>query len=162
VGESWSELHQAYEGPWRDLVHAGRCVLQALLVPSQTGAICGGGRDDVVARDRRGQRNWELDRYSGGAAMPSFTIEHWWVAACSPTEVEGVLRIHDDFGAASIGRGNDLQMHVRNRRRARSARESESFPTCRAGAKVRAVRVGNGAWNQRQLDRVRASSFNTV
>jgi hypothetical protein len=28
--ESWSELHQSYEGPWRDLVHQSGRVLQAL------------------------------------------------------------------------------------------------------------------------------------
>ena len=37
--ESWSELHQAYVGPWRDLVHHSGRVLQALSF-APTGAIC--------------------------------------------------------------------------------------------------------------------------
>lgn len=36
--QSWSDLHQAYEGPWRDLVHQSGRVLQALQY-SPTGAI---------------------------------------------------------------------------------------------------------------------------
>ena len=37
--ESWSELHQAYEGPWKDLVHHSGRVLQSLSF-APTGAIC--------------------------------------------------------------------------------------------------------------------------
>ncbi len=37
--DSWSELHQSYEGPWRDLVHQSGRVLQALSF-QPTGAIC--------------------------------------------------------------------------------------------------------------------------
>jgi GH15 family glucan-1,4-alpha-glucosidase len=37
--ESWSDLHQAYVGPWRDLVHHSGRVLQALSF-APAGAIC--------------------------------------------------------------------------------------------------------------------------
>ncbi len=37
--ESWSELHQAYKGPWHDLVHHSGRVLQSLSF-APTGAIC--------------------------------------------------------------------------------------------------------------------------
>ena len=46
--ESWSELHESYVGPWKDLVqHSGR-VLQSLSF-APTGAICAGG-DHFAAR----------------------------------------------------------------------------------------------------------------
>jgi GH15 family glucan-1,4-alpha-glucosidase len=35
---SWSEIHQRYAGPWRELVHTGGRVLQALTF-YPTGAI---------------------------------------------------------------------------------------------------------------------------
>ena len=84
--QSWSQLHQAYVGPWRDLVrHSGR-VLQALLF-QPTGAICAAATTslpEVVG----GVRNWDY-RYAW-VRDASFTIEALWVAAC-PDEANEVL-----------------------------------------------------------------------
>ncbi len=48
--QSWSRLHQAYVGPWRDLVHHSGRVLQALSF-QPTGALCRGHH--LAARGRR-------------------------------------------------------------------------------------------------------------
>jgi GH15 family glucan-1,4-alpha-glucosidase len=76
--ESWSELHQAYVGPWRDLVHHSGRVLQSLSF-APTGAICAAATTslpEVVG----GARNWDY-RYAW-VRDASFTIEALWVAAC--------------------------------------------------------------------------------
>ena len=76
--ESWSELHQAYEGPWRDLVHQSGRVLQALSF-APTGAICAAGTTSLPEAVG-GSRNWDY-RYSW-VRDASFTIQALWVAAC--------------------------------------------------------------------------------
>ncbi|HEY2436750.1 MAG TPA: trehalase-like domain-containing protein, partial [Solirubrobacteraceae bacterium] len=69
--ESWSELHQAYVGPWRDLVqHSGR-VLQALSF-APTGAICAAATTSLP-EVAGGARNWDY-RYSW-VRDASFTIQ---------------------------------------------------------------------------------------
>jgi alpha,alpha-trehalase len=76
--QSWWELHQAYVGPWRDLVHHSGRVLQALSF-QPTGAICAApttSLPEVVG----GARNWDY-RYAW-VRDASFTIEALWVAAC--------------------------------------------------------------------------------
>jgi GH15 family glucan-1,4-alpha-glucosidase len=63
--ESWSQLHQAYMGPWHDLVHHSGRVLQALSF-QPTGAICAGllPADDprvlatIDATERPDRRTW--------------------------------------------------------------------------------------------------------
>jgi len=68
--ESWSELHQAYVGPWRSLVHHSGRVLQALSF-APTGAICAAATTslpEVVG----GARNWDY-RYAW-VRDASFTI----------------------------------------------------------------------------------------
>jgi alpha,alpha-trehalase len=143
--ESWSELHQAYAGPWRDLVHHSGRVLQALSF-APTGAICAAATTslpEVVG----GARNWDY-RYAW-VRDASFTIEALWVAAC-PDEANEFFDFMTTSAAGSLDRGGDLQiMFGIGGERDLTERElphlegwRHSFP----------VRVGNGAWSQRQLD----------
>ena len=126
--ESWSELHQAYEGPWRDLVHQSGRVLQALSF-QPTGAICAAATTSLPETEG-GNRNWDY-RYCW-VRDASFTIEALWVAAC-PDEAQRVLRVHDDVGRG-LGRAR--------RRTSRSCSASEASTTspnassaiCPAGA----------------------------
>ena len=76
--QSWSELHQSYEGPWRELVHQSGRVLQALSF-QPTGAICAAATTSLP-ETVGGGRNWDY-RYSW-VRDASFTIEALWVAAC--------------------------------------------------------------------------------
>jgi GH15 family glucan-1,4-alpha-glucosidase len=143
--ESWSELHQAYEGPWRDLVHHSGRVLQSLSF-APTGAICAAATTslpEVVG----GPRNWDY-RYAW-VRDASFTIQALWVAAC-PDEANEFFNYVTTSAAGSLDRGGDLQiMFGVGGERDLTERELPNLEGWRDSAPVR---VGNGAWNQRQLD----------
>ncbi len=143
--ESWSELHQAYVGPWRDLVHHSGRVLQALSF-APTGAICAAATTslpEVVG----GTRNWDY-RYAW-VRDASFTIQALWVAAC-PDEANEFFDYMATSAAGSLDRGGDLQiMFGIGGERDLTERE---LPQLEGWRHSSPVRVGNGAWNQRQLD----------
>ena len=77
------ELHQAYDGPWRDLVHHSGRVLQALSY-QPSGAIVAAATTSLP-EGVGGERNWDY-RYSW-VRDASFTMEALWVAAC-PDEAD--------------------------------------------------------------------------
>ena len=143
--ESWSELHQAYVGPWRDLVHQSGRVLQALSF-EPTGAICAAATTslpEVVG----GTRNWDY-RYSW-VRDASFTIQALWVAAC-PDEANEFFDYVSTSAAGSLDRGGDLQiMFGIGGERDLTERE---LPRLEGWQHSVPVRVGNGAWRQRQID----------
>ncbi|MBA3430627.1 MAG: glycoside hydrolase family 15 protein, partial [Actinobacteria bacterium] len=58
---TWSDLHQGYDGPWRDLVHTSGRVLQALTF-QPTGAICAAATTSLP-EEAGGERNWDY-RYA--------------------------------------------------------------------------------------------------
>jgi GH15 family glucan-1,4-alpha-glucosidase len=143
--ESWSELHQAYVGPWRDMVHHSGRVLQALSF-APTGAICAAATTslpEVVG----GTRNWDY-RYAW-VRDASLTIEALWVAAC-PDEANEFFDYMTTSAAGSLDLGRDLQiMFGIGGERDLTERELPRLEGWRHSAPVR---VGNGAWSQRQLD----------
>jgi alpha,alpha-trehalase len=143
--QSLSDLHQAYAGPWPDLVkHSGR-VLQALSF-APTGAICAAATTslpEVVG----GSRNWDY-RYTW-VRDASFTIEALWVAAC-PDEANQFFDYIATSAAGSLDHGGHLQiMFGIGGERDLTERELPHLPGWRGSAPVR---VGNGAARQRQLD----------
>jgi GH15 family glucan-1,4-alpha-glucosidase len=143
--QSWSHLHQAYVGPWRDLVHHSGRVLQALSF-RPTGAICAAATTslpEVIG----GDRNWDY-RYAW-VRDASFTIEALWVAAC-PDEANEFFESMTAFAAGSLEQSGDLQiMFGVGGERDLEERELLHLPGWRRSAPVR---IGNGAWRQRQLD----------
>ena len=143
--ESWSELHQAYEGPWRDLVHHSGRVLQALSF-QPTGAICAAATTSLP-EVAGGARNWDY-RYAW-VRDASFTIEALWVAAC-PDEANQFFDYMTTSAAGFVDQGADLQiMFGVGGERDLTERELPHLAGWRDSAPVR---VGNGAWSQRQLD----------
>jgi alpha,alpha-trehalase len=143
--ESWSDLHQAYEGPWRELVHHSGRVLQALSF-APTGAICAAATTSLPEAVG-GARNWDY-RYTW-VRDASFTIEALWVAAC-PDEANEFFEYVTTSAAGSLDRGGDLQiMFGIGGERDLTERDLPHLEGWRHSAPVR---VGNGAWNQRQLD----------
>jgi alpha,alpha-trehalase len=143
--QSWSDLHQAYDGPWRELVHHSGRVLQALSF-QPTGAICAAATTslpEVVG----GSRNWDY-RYAW-VRDASFTIEALWVAAC-PDEADEFVNYVTTAAAGSLDQGGDLQiMFGIGGERDLTERELPHLTGWRGSAPVR---VGNDAWRQRQLD----------
>jgi alpha,alpha-trehalase len=143
--ESWSELHQAYVGPWRDLVrHSGR-VLQSLSF-APTGAICAAATTSLP-ETVGGSRNWDY-RYAW-VRDASFTIQALWVAAC-PDEANEFFDYVSSSAAGSLEQGGDLQiMFGIGGERDLSERE---LPHLEGWRHSMPVRIGNAAWKQRQLD----------
>src|SRR6266568_665338 len=94
-----------------------------------------------------GERNWDY-RYTW-VRDACLTMEALWVAAC-PDEANRFFGFLADAAASQLQRGLDLQiMFGIGGERALSERE---LPHLRGWRDSRPVRVGNGAWNQRQLD----------
>ncbi|HKF00412.1 MAG TPA: glycoside hydrolase family 15 protein [Actinomycetes bacterium] len=142
---SWSDMHQAYEGPWRELVHHSGRVLQALTF-EPTGAIVAAPTTSLP-ETVGGERNWDY-RYTW-VRDASLTMEALWVAAC-PDEAEKFFDFLAMSAASQLHRGSDLQiMFGVGGERDLSERE---LPHLAGWRDSRPVRVGNGAWNQRQLD----------
>jgi GH15 family glucan-1,4-alpha-glucosidase len=129
-------------------------VLQALSF-QPTGAICAAATTSLPETSG-GNRNWDY-RYSW-VRDASFTIEALWVAAC-PDEANEFFDYMTTSAATSLRRGIDLQiMFGIGGERDLTERELPHLPGWRDSAPVR---VGNGAWSQRQLD-VYGELLNTV
>ncbi len=142
---TWSGLHQRYTGPWRDLVHHSGCVLQALTF-RPTGAIVAAPTTSLP-ESIGGERNWDY-RYTW-VRDASLTLEALWVAAC-PDEALWFFSWMAGAVASQIRRGTELQiMFGVGGEHDLSERSLKHLAGWRAS---RPVRVGNGAWEQRQLD----------
>jgi GH15 family glucan-1,4-alpha-glucosidase len=142
---AWSRLHQGYQGPWRDLVHSSGRLLQALSY-QPTGAVVAAATTSLP-ESVGGERNWDY-RYAW-VRDASFTLEALWVAAC-PDEAH---QFFDYLAASSAGQvraGADLQiMFGIGGEHDLTERE---LPHLAGWRSSRPVRVGNGAWSQRQVD----------
>jgi GH15 family glucan-1,4-alpha-glucosidase len=141
---AWSAEHQAYEGPWRELVHHSGRVLQALSY-QPSGAIVAAATTSLP-EEVGGGRNWDY-RYSWvrDAAM---TMDALWVAAC-PDEADEFFG-YVSTAAASGWAGSHLQiMYGVGGEHDLTERE---LPHLSGWRDSRPVRVGNDAWRQPQLD----------
>jgi GH15 family glucan-1,4-alpha-glucosidase len=142
---SWSVLHQAYVGPWADLVHHSGRVLQGLSY-QPSGAIVAAATTSLP-EGVGGERNWDY-RYSW-VRDASFTMEALWVAAC-PDEAGDFFAFLTTAAASAVGPGQGLQiMFGVGGEHDLSERE---LPHLQGWRDSRPVRVGNGAWGQSQVD----------
>jgi GH15 family glucan-1,4-alpha-glucosidase len=142
---SWSAFHQSYDGPWKDLVHHSGRVLQALTF-QPTGAIVAAPTTSLP-ETVGGERNWDY-RYTW-VRDACLTMEALWVAAC-PDEANRFFGFLASAAASQLQRGVDLQiMFGIGGERDLSER---ALPHLTGWRGSRPVRVGNGAWSQRQLD----------
>jgi alpha,alpha-trehalase len=141
---TWSDIHQGYEGPWRELVHHSGRVLQALTF-QPTGAIVAAPTTSLPEAVGAG-RNWDY-RFTW-VRDASLTLEALWVAAC-PDEAHrffswmaaaAAARVHETDLQIMFGVGGEHDLTERELGHLAGWRDS------------RPVRIGNGAWNQRQLD----------
>ncbi|MFI6674373.1 glycoside hydrolase family 15 protein [Kribbella sp. NPDC050470] len=142
---SWSELHQTYDGPWADLVHHSGRVLQGLSY-QPSGAIVAAPTTSLP-EEIGGRRNWDY-RYCW-VRDASLTLDALWVAAC-PDEALDFFTFISGAAAHSAGEFLDLQVMfgVGGERELVERELAHLHGWCGS----RPVRVGNGAWNQSQLD----------
>ncbi|MCU1450757.1 MAG: glycoside hydrolase family 15 protein [Acidimicrobiales bacterium] len=142
---TWSGLHQNYEGPWVDLVRQSGRVLYALTY-FPTGAIVAAPTTSLP-ETAGGSRNWDY-RYAW-VRDASFTLQALWVAAC-PDEADKFFEYMANTAASQVRTGTDLQiMFGVGGEHDLTERE---LPHLTGWRNSSPVRVGNGAWNQRQLD----------
>src|SRR5919112_4080418 len=143
--QSWSDLHQTYDGPWQDLVrHSGR-VLQGLTF-QPSGAIVAAATTSLP-EGVGGERNWDY-RYSW-VRDASFTMEALWVAAC-PDEASDFFMFMATAAASGVGPEQALQiMFGVGGEHDLTERTLDHLAGWRDS---RPVRVGNGAWSQQQVD----------
>jgi alpha,alpha-trehalase len=142
---TWSGLHQRYDGPWADLVHtSGRLLYGLTYYP--TGAIVAAPTTSLPERPG-GTRNWDY-RYTW-VRDASFTLQALWVAAC-PQEADKFFDYIAGAAATRVRHGPDLQIMLGiGGEHDLTERELDHL---RGWRDSRPVRIGNGAWAQRQLD----------
>ena len=142
---SWSQIHQSYDGPWSELVHHSGRVLQALTYQPTWAVVA--APTTSLPEETGGQRNWDY-RYSW-VRDASLTLEALWVAAC-PDEAEEFFDYLAVSSAGQLRGGEHLQiMFGIGGEHDLSERELSHLSGWRES---RPVRVGNAAWNQRQID----------
>lgn len=141
---AWTQAHARYDGPYADLVNHSGQVLQGLTY-QPTGAIIAAATTSLP-ETIGGERNWDY-RYTW-IRDASLTLDALWVAAC-PDEARSFLHYLTTV-ATTFHRTGELQiMFGVTGERDLSERELEHLSGWRDS---RPVRVGNGAWKQRQLD----------
>jgi GH15 family glucan-1,4-alpha-glucosidase len=138
---SWEVEHDTYDGPHRDLVRLSSRVLKGLTY-RPTGAIVAAPTTSLP-ETVGGERNWDY-RYAW-IRDASMTLDALYIGSCSDEADEFV-----SFMTSSAGGGDSLQiMYGITGEHDLSERE---LPHLRGWRNSAPVRVGNGAWNQTQLD----------
>ncbi|MCU1457942.1 MAG: Glucoamylase [Actinomycetia bacterium] len=142
---SWAELHQSYRGRYADIVRFGGMLLQALTY-APTGAIVAAPTTSLP-ETIGGTRNWDY-RYCW-VRDASFTLDALWVAAC-PDEAGRFF----DFLSIATGRsrGNHEHLQILYGVGGECLLPEHELEHLAGFAGSAPVRIGNGAWQQVQLD----------
>ena len=142
--ERWSALHQSYAGPWQaDVHHSGR-VLQSLTY-APTGAMVAApttSLPEVIG----GARNWDY-RYVW-VRDASLTMDALWVAACR----DEAQRFFDWLARVAAGRVRERGVSIMFGIGGEHDLQERELPHLRGYRNSAPVRVGNDAWQQRQID----------
>jgi GH15 family glucan-1,4-alpha-glucosidase len=141
---SWESEHDVYAGPHRDLVRFSARVLKGLTF-RPTGAIVAAPTCSLP-EGVGGERNWDY-RYSW-IRDASLTLEALYIGACSDEAEEFVSFMTSSAGGLASGGSLQIMYGIRGEHDL-SERE---LPHLRGWRDSRPVRVGNGAWDQTQLD----------
>jgi GH15 family glucan-1,4-alpha-glucosidase len=143
--QSWSALHQGYQGPYADLVHHSGRVLQALTYAPSGGVVA--APTTSLPESLGAGRNWDY-RYVW-VRDASLTLTALWVAAC-PDEVDDFFRFFvTAAGGTDHGQEPVQILYGIGGERRIDEHELDHLDGYRGS---RPVRIGNGAWNQTQLD----------
>ena len=142
---SWEAEHDIYEGPHRELIRLSSRVLKGLSY-RPTGAIVAAATTSLPEQ-AGGERNWDY-RYAW-IRDASLTLQALYVGTCPDEVVDFVSFMTSSAGGGAAdddalqimyGIGGEHDLSERELAHLRGWRDS------------RPVRVGNGAWNQTQLD----------
>src|SRR5215210_2544545 len=141
---SWEAEHDVYQGEHHDLVQHSARVLKGLTY-RPTGAIVAAPTTSLP-ETVGGERNWDY-RYSW-IRDSSLTLEALYIGACSD-EAEEFISFMTSAAGGRAGEGSLQIMYGIGGEHDLSERE---LPHLRGWRESRPVRVGNGAWDQVQLD----------
>jgi alpha,alpha-trehalase len=141
---SWEADHDIYEGPHRELVRFSSRVLKGLTY-RPTGAVVAAPTTSLP-ETVGGERNWDY-RYAW-IRDASLTLEALYIGACSD-EAEEFVSFMTSSAGGRAGQGSLQIMYGIDGRHDLSERELPHLGGWRDSAPVR---VGNGAWDQVQLD----------
>ena len=141
---SWEAEHDIYEGPNKELVRMSSRVLKGLTY-RPTGAIVAAPTTSLP-ETVGGERNWDY-RFSW-IRDSSLTIEALYIGAC-PDEAEEFVSFMTSSAGGRAGEGLLQIMYGIGGEHDLSERELRHLRGWRDSAPVR---VGNGAWDQVQLD----------
>jgi GH15 family glucan-1,4-alpha-glucosidase len=141
---SWEAEHDIYEGPHKELVRLSSRVLKGLTY-RPTGAIVAAPTTSLP-ETAGGERNWDY-RFSW-IRDSSLTIEALYIGACTD-EAEEFVSFMTSSAGGRAGEGSLQIMYGIGGEHDLSERE---LPHLRGWRDSRPVRVGNGAWDQVQLD----------
>jgi GH15 family glucan-1,4-alpha-glucosidase len=141
---SWEAEHDVYQGPHRELVRLSARVLKGLTY-RPTGAIVAAPTTSLP-ETVGGERNWDY-RFSW-IRDSSLTIEALYIGAC-PDEAEEFVSFMTSAAGGRAGEGSLQIMYGIGGEHDLSERVLGHLRGWRDSAPVR---VGNGAWDQVQLD----------
>jgi GH15 family glucan-1,4-alpha-glucosidase len=141
--QSWTSIHQGYQGPYRGQVLRSGLVLQALTY-QPTGAVVAAATTSLPEVPG-GDANW--DYRFGWLRDGSFTLKALWVAAC-PDESQRFF----DWIAASVGPLDGDRIPIMLGAGGEHDLTEHELDHLAGYAGSRPVRVGNDAWRQEQLD----------
>jgi GH15 family glucan-1,4-alpha-glucosidase len=141
---SWEAEHDVYDGPHRDLVRHSARVLKALTY-RPTGAIVAAPTTSLPEAVG-GERNWDY-RFSW-IRDSSLTLEALYIGACS-NEAEEFVSF---MTSAAGGRAKEGSLQIMYGIGGEHDLSERELPHLTGWRGSRPVRVGNGAWNQVQLD----------
>jgi alpha,alpha-trehalase len=140
---SWEDDHDVYDGPRRELVKLSARVLKGLTY-RPTGAIVAAPTAGLP-ETAGGERNWDY-RYAW-VRDASLTVEALHIGACSDEVDEFV-----SFMTSSAGGRVDGHLQIMYGIDGRHDLAERELDHLRGWRDSRPVRVGNGAWDQTQLD----------
>nr|WP_051442319.1 glycoside hydrolase family 15 protein [Arthrobacter sp. H14] len=141
--QSWSDMHQSYQGLYPEQVHRSSLVLQALTY-APTGAVIAAPTTSLPEEPGE-TANW--DYRFGWLRDGSLTLKALWVAAC-PDEAHQFF----DWITSSAGPISQGRLQIMFGAGGEHDLTEHTLDHLNGYANSRPVRVGNDAWNQKQLD----------
>jgi GH15 family glucan-1,4-alpha-glucosidase len=141
---SWEAEHDIYDGPHRELVRLSSRVLKGLTY-RPTGAIVAAPTTSLP-ETVGGERNWDY-RYSW-IRDSSLTLEALYIGACSDEAGEFV----SFMTSSAAGRADERSLQIMYGIAGEHDLSERELGHLRGWRDSAPVRVGNGAWDQTQLD----------